>query len=252
VPGPREPARAGDVVERAQHAIGLTFKNPRLLQQALVHRSYVNEAPGLPFGSNERLEYLGDAVVGLIVSDYLYEQYPDATEGVLSAMRATLVRFQTLGRAASRLGLGELIYMSKGEARTPARPPQRLLGQAYEAVVGAIYLDLGLDAARRFVLASLAPDLAQVPSEHRFIDPKSRLQELTQERYGRSPSYALVGTRGPGHRPRFLYEARLGPEVIGSGEGETKQDAEEAAARHALESLLAHPTRAQRPASESV
>lgn len=227
------------MVERAQHATGITFARPTLLQQALVHRSYLNEARKFPLGSNERLEYLGDAVVEMIVSDYLYHTYPDVPEGVLSAMRATLVRFQTLARAARELGLGDLLYISKGEENAGGRNAARLLGQAYEAVVGAIYLDQGLDVARQFVLSTLAPDLERVQSEYQFIDPKTRLRHLAQVNYGITPSYDLIETRGPGNRPHFHYTVRLGERTIGSGEGETKQDAVESAARQALATLRA-------------
>lgn len=210
-----------------------------MLEQALVHRSYLNEHARFPFGSNERLEYLGDAVVGLIVSDYLYRNYPDAPEGVLTAMRATLVRAQTLGKVALAIRLGDLLYVSKGEAAAGGRAAQRLLGQAYEALVGAIYLDQGYKVAQSFVLEGLAPDLAKVQSEYQYIDPKSRLQELTQARLGVTPTYELVETTGPGHRPHFVFEARVGEKVIGTGEGDTKQDAEEAAARVALDRFRA-------------
>lgn len=230
-----------EVVRRAERALGLTFHDPTLIVQALVHRSFLNESSRTLAGSNERLEYLGDAVLELIVSDYLYHLYPRAPEGVLSAMRAALVRAQTLGRIARNLGLGDLLSISKGEATTGARSAGRILGQTYEAVLGAIYLDQGLEVARAFVLGGLGADLARVEDEYRLVDPKTRLRDLARGRFGESPMYELVATTGPGHRPRFTYEARVRRQVIGVGDGETKQEAEEAAARQAIVNLEDSP-----------
>lgn len=229
-----EPMPDRDGVNRAQRALGITFRNPRLLEQALVHRSYLNEKSDFPLGSNERLEYLGDAVVELIVSDYLYARFPDATEGTLSTMRATLVRAQTLAQAARQLDLIKLLRLSRGGSRVTGRALRRLLAQAYEAVVGAIYLDQGLETTRDFVLRGLGPDLEQVETERLQMDPKSRLQELTQATEGLAPTYDLLDEREPGKGPRFAVQVRLGDQILGRGEGESKQDAEEAAARVGL------------------
>jgi ribonuclease-3 len=197
----------------------------------------LNENENFPLGSNERLEYLGDAVVELIVSDYLYRTFPDAAEGVLSAMRATIVRAQTLGRAGKTLGLDQFLLMSRGEAEAGAKTSRKILAQAFEAVVGAIYLDQGMDVTRDFVLRILAPELTGVPQEYPLMDPKSRLQELTQADSGVAPVYDLVATTGPGHRPHFVVAVRLRGQTIGTGEGDNKQDAEQAAARMALDRL---------------
>ena len=223
-----------DVVKRAEKALGYHFTNPALLQQALVHRSYLNENPGYTLGSNERLEYLGDAIVGWIVSEHLYQNYPDASEGTLTAMRAALVRAQTLGRRARSLGLGELLFLSRGEIEEQARSRFRLLGQVFEAILGAIYLDQGPAAAREFALRELRPELARLTSEDTFVDAKSRLQGLAQAQFGVAPSYEVISETGPGHQPHFVIEARLGARVIGRGEGTKKRNAEQAAARLAL------------------
>jgi ribonuclease-3 len=180
-------------------------------------------------------------VIELIVSDYLYHKFPDASEGILTTMRATIVRAQTLAHAARVLDLGKLLFIGKGESQATGRTARRLLAQAYEAVVGAIYLDQGMDPTRAFVLKGLGPDLDQVQSEYLWMDPKSRLQELTQATAGMAPAYEILSATGPGHRPHFAVQVRLGVTVLGSGEGESKQDAEEAAARVALRSYKPPP-----------
>lgn len=213
----------------------MRFQDPRLLEQALVHRSYLNENPDFHLGSNERLEYLGDAVLGLVISHHLYEKFPDAPEGVLTAMRAAIVKAQTLGRVARAMGLGDLLYLSHGEIEAGARTRRRLLAQALEAVIGALYLDQGFEAARAFVLRALEPEIDHLEREQPPTDAKSYLQQLTQAAFGLRPVYEVVSTTGPGHRPHFVVNVRLGERVLGTGEGDKKQDAEQAAARQALE-----------------
>jgi ribonuclease-3 len=203
----------------------------------------LNENPDYPLGSNERLEYLGDAIVELIVSDYLYRAFPDAPEGVLSAMRASVVRAQTLAQGGKSLGLDRFLLVSRGEVQTGARAGRKILGQAFEAVVGAIYLDHGLDVTREFVLRVLSAELTGVQNAYPDVDPKSRLQELTQATEALTPAYELVATTGPGHRPHFVVHVRIGEKVLGTGEGDNKQDAEEAAARMALKRLAASAPR---------
>src|SRR5579875_32064 len=223
-----------DIIERAQQILGIRLNQPLLLEQSLVHRSFLNEHPDFHLGSNERLEYLGDAVVGLIISHHLYESCPQAPEGVLTAMRAAIVRAQTLGRVARSLGIGDLLYLSHGEIEAGGRVRRRLLAQAYEAIVGAIYLDQGLEATRAFVLRTLAPEIERLEQEQPPTDAKSYLQQLTQGQLGIRPTYHLLSTSGPGHRPHFVVEVRVGDQVLGVGEGPRKQEAEQAAAREAL------------------
>jgi ribonuclease-3 len=186
-------------------------------------------------GSNERLEYLGDAVIGLVVSEHLYQKFPDAPEGILTAMRAALVKAQTLGRVARTLGLGDLLYLSRGEAEAGGRTRRRLLAQAFEALVGAIYLDQGLPVTRAFALRLLEPEVERFEREQPLTDAKSYLQQLTQATTGARPVYHVVATSGPGHRPHFVVEVRLDERILGTGEGDKKQEAEQAAARHALQ-----------------
>jgi ribonuclease III len=226
--------RRSDLVKRAEAIVGSAFGRPSLLEQALVHRSYLNENPGFPLASNERLEFLGDAVIGMIVSEILYNRFPDAGEGLLTTMRAELVRAQALGRFARELGIGELLHLSRGEDEAGGRTRPRLLAQAFEALVGALYVDRGLEASRSFVLRLLAPEVDRIAAEPGASDPKSRLQVIAQAATGITPVYELVSTAGPEHRPHFDVLVRLGSDVIGTGEGENKQEAEQAAAVMAL------------------
>lgn len=228
-----------DVVRRAERKLGVSFRQPLLLQQALVHRSFLNENPGFSLGSNERLEFLGDAVVELVVSDYLYSHFPNEGEGSLTTMRAAVVRYQTLGRVARTLGLGELLYLSRGEDEAGGRARRRLLAQAYEAVVGALYVDRGIEAAREFVLRHLVPEVERVAREPALVDAKSRLQVLAQAATGLTPVYDVLSAEGPGHRPHFVVQVRLGDEAIGKGEGDNKQAAEQIAAIEALNRFAA-------------
>jgi ribonuclease-3 len=224
-----------EVAARAQRRLGLTFQDQSLLEQAFVHRSFLNENPDFHLGSNERLEYLGDAVVNLVVANHLFRTYSTAAEGDLTAMRAELVRFQTLGRLAANLKLGDLLYLSKGEADDGARLRPRILAQTFEALIGAIYVDRGPDQAAAFVLNQLAADLTGLADRKSFRDAKSRLQESIQAATGTAPNYFVESAEGPGHRPRFVVTVRLGRDVLATGEGDSKQEAEQEAAALALE-----------------
>lgn len=217
--------------------MGVKFRNPSLLQQALVHRSYLNEVPESGFDSNERLEFLGDAVLGLVVAAKLYGDYPDRQEGQLTELRAAVVRRDALAKVAKRLTLGEYLYLGKGEESAGGRNRPSNLSAAFEAVVGAVYLDGGIDKARRFVIRSLAPELGALPKGRIPGDPKSRLQEILQARYQRPPVYRVVRDEGPDHSKVFTVQVSAGRKVLGTGQGKSKQQAEKAAATRALESL---------------
>lgn len=219
--------------------IGVTFKNPALLEQAMVHSSYVNENPGDAPESNERLEFLGDAVLGLIVADDLYASFPGQDEGKLTELRAHLVRRDTLAKAARRLKLGEELHLGKGEEAGGGRSRPTNLSRAYEALVGAIFLDRGLQATREFVRMSLQEEFDDVSDSGFPIDPKSRLQELSQSLYQMPPVYQLVEAHGPDHARRFTVEALIHGEALGCGQGRSKQQAQKEAAREALERLEA-------------
>lgn len=212
----------------------MRFLNPALLEQALVHRSFLNEVTSFPLGSNERLEYLGDAVLELLVSDYLYQRFPSATEGELTALRAAMVRAATLGRFAREVHLGELLYLSRGEVEAGARHRTRLLSQAFEAVIGALYLDQGLPVARDFVYRFIGPEADRLEARRDLLDAKSRLLEVVQSDIGITPEYRLLSMTGPGHRPFFSVEVRAGDRVIGTGKAHNKREAEQIAAAEAL------------------
>lgn len=170
----------------------------------------------------------------MVVSDYLFHRFPGATEGELTAMRAATVRAPTLGRFARDVGLGDLLYLSRGEAETGARTRPRLLSQAFEAVIGALYLDQGLPAARDFINRFIAPEIERLDAQRHLLDAKSRLQEVVQSDIGVTPEYQLVSMTGPGHRPLFSVEVRAGTRVLGAGKAHNKREAEQLAATDAL------------------
>lgn len=217
--------------------LGVTFKNAELLQKALVHSSYVNENPEAAPESNERLEFLGDAVLGLAIADELFAAYPGQDEGKLTEMRAHLVRRDTLANAAERLQLGEELLLGRGEDEGGGRSRPTNLSHIYEALVGAIFLDQGLAPARDFVLRSLEDEIESVKDGGSPLDAKSRLQELCQERFQSTPIYELVESEGPDHARLFTVEAIVDGQTRGKGTGSSKQQAEKRAAREALREL---------------
>jgi ribonuclease-3 len=226
-------ARAGDLEKR----IGVKFKNRALLQQALVHSSFVNENPQLEPESNERLEFLGDAVLGLVVADDLFAAYPEEDEGHLTELRTHLVRRDTLAKAARRMELGKDLLLGRGEEAGGGRGRPTNLAHVYESVTGAVFLDGGLNAARKFVRHSLEPELLALTERAFPIDPKSRLQELSQSRFQSPPHYHLVESEGPDHARNFTMEVRVDGKVYGIGAGRSKQEAQKEAAREALRRL---------------
>jgi ribonuclease-3 len=218
-----------------QRALGHAFKDPRLLLEALTHRSYAFERPGPSVRPNERLEFLGDAVLQLISSDVLYASFPDASEGELSSLRAALVRASTLATFARDLPVGPYLRLGKGEEATGGRDRELLLASAFEAVLGALYLDGGDRAARQFVEPRLSAEVARAIAQQRIKDDKSRLQELAQGRLGVTPSYRVVEQSGLPHDRTFVVEVLLGDVVAARGKGRSKRQAEQAAAHSALE-----------------
>jgi ribonuclease-3 len=215
-----------------EQALGIHFQNPALLQMALTHRSYIYETAGVGLSSNERLEFLGDSILAFISSDYLYRTFTELSEGELSELRVTLVREETLANFAREIELGSFLLMGKGEQSSGGS--QRVLASAFEAVLGALYLDQGLEAVQRFLLPRLEPLADDTASKRLFKDPKSLFQELAQAHNGITPSYRLVSQEGPSHKREFTVEALLGEEVAGRGQGRSKQAAEQEAARVAL------------------
>ena len=213
------------------------FKDRELLRQALIHTSYLNENPGIGVGSNERLEFLGDAALGVVVADQLYREYPDVDEGTLTELRAHLVRRDTLARAASRLDLGDFIQLGRGEDAAGGRRRPTNLARAYEALVGAIFLDGGIVRVRSFVKRSLAPELEALRERGMPHDPKSQLQEIIQSKFQTTPSYKLLKTEGPDHARRFTVQVVVAGKPLGVGEGRSKQLAEKEAAQVTLQQL---------------
>src|SRR4051812_4966765 len=217
--------------------LGYAFGDPALLHAALIHTSFVNERPGRGLESNERLEFLGDAVLGVVVAHRLYELRPESAEGELTVLRAWLVRQSTLARWARQVGLGPYLLLGRGESRGGGRDRPALLSRGFEALIGSIYLDGGLDAARQVLLPFIDREIQAGFSPQRVVDAKSRLQQVTQARFETTPVYNLVDHTGPGHAPVFVVEVRAGPEINARGSGHSKRAAQQAAAHAALQQL---------------
>ncbi|MBI2613014.1 ribonuclease III [Candidatus Kaiserbacteria bacterium] len=214
--------------------IGYTFKTKNLLEQAFTHRSYLNENRELGRDHNERLEFLGDAVLELAVTEFLYVKYPDKPEGDLTAYRAALVNTQSISDAATKLGMNDYLLLSRGEARDTGRAREIILANAFEALIGAIYLDAGYGAAQKFIETQLFHKTDEVVSKRLWQDAKSKLQEIAQGTVGITPTYELMSQSGPDHDKRFVVAARIGDERLANGEGRSKQEAEQDAAQKAL------------------
>jgi len=223
-----------DWVERFATRNDLTFGDWTLLRTALTHRSYLNEHPALDWEDNERLEYLGDAVLDFVLADYLFLQFPQASEGELTGLRAALVRRATLARFAGMLGLGEALFMGHGEVETGGRERAATLCAAFEALVGALYLDQGLEQVEWLVMPMVEGELAEARIEVADKDPKSRLQELAQGELGLTPRYRTVKAEGPDHAKAFTVVVYIGEAPCGEGEGPSKQMAAQRAALDAL------------------
>ncbi len=218
-----------------EKSINLEFRNKELLKQAFIHRSYLNENRGIKLEHNERLEFLGDAVLELVITDYLYNKYPASPEGDLTAYRSSLVNSNTLSEAAEKIGINSFLLLSKGEAKDTGRARQYILANTFEAVVGAIYLDQGYNKAAEFINKQLFHLIDDIVKNQKFIDAKSRFQEVAQERVGITPMYKLIKESGPDHNKIFTVAVFLKDEQVVAGEGKSKQEAEQAAAVKALE-----------------
>ncbi len=218
-----------------QKKINYSFKNPNLLKQAFLHRSYLNEHKNIYLEHNERLEFLGDAVLELVVTDWLYRNYPDKPEGELTAFRAALVNANTCGALALEWGMNDLLMLSKGEAKDTGRARQIILANVFEAVVGAIYLDGGYEPARAFIAQTVFPKADQVIKKNLIEDYKSHFQHRAQEVMGITPTYQVLSEAGPDHDKKFTVGLYLSADKIAEGSGHAKQEAEQTAARVALE-----------------
>jgi ribonuclease-3 len=216
-----------------ENKIKIQFKDRNLLQSAMTHRSYLNENRRWPTPHNERLEFLGDAVLELITTEYLYRNFPNP-EGELTNLRSALVNFKMLSEIASELELDKYILLSKGEAKDMGRARQVILANAIEALIGAIYLDSGFETTRIFINEFVINHLAAIVSEGKVLDPKSKFQELTQEKLGVTPHYKVLAEWGPDHNKNFEVGVFVNERQIAKGVGSSKQEAEIAAAENGL------------------
>ena len=224
-------------IAKLQKSLGVYFEKPSLLEQALVHSSYINENPAQTLGHNERLEFLGDAVLDFVVADKLYQEFPNLSEGEMTRLRATLVRRETLAGLARNIKLGGYLYMGKGEESSGGRNKTPNLAGALEAVIAAVFLDRGIIAAAGMINGLIAEEWDKLTSRGANIEYKSKLQELVQSKYQVTPAYRLVSESGPDHEKSFMVEVIVNSEVVGTGAGKTKKAAETEAARLALERL---------------
>lgn len=216
---------------------GLSFANLDLLAEAFTHRSYLNEHREYPGDHNERLEFLGDAVLELAVTDFLFKKFPDQAEGELTNYRAALVNTVSLAAAAREIGMNDYLLLSRGEARDKGRARDVILADAFEAVIGAIYLDQGYPAAEVFIAKHLYQKIDEVIAKRAYQDAKSRFQEIAQEKRGITPSYKTISETGPDHDKHFTVGVFIGSEEVARGDGPSKQEAEQSAAQAALTAL---------------
>ncbi len=212
----------------------LEFKNKNLLIQAFVHRSYLNENPKFQLFHNERLEFLGDAVLELVVTNYLYQNYTKKSEGELTSWRAALVNAKQLAKTAKKVGLDDFLLLSRGEKKELGKARQYILANTFEALIGAIYLDRGYKISQRFIEENLIKELPHIIESHLFKDAKSYFQERAQEKVKITPTYKVLKEWGPDHVKHFVIGVFLGEELVVKGEGFSKQEAEEEAAKKAL------------------
>lgn len=224
-------------LEKLQQRLGINFNNPQLLAQSLVHRSYLNEITGQELESNERLEFLGDAVLSFIVSHWLYQKFPNYKEGKLTNLRSNLVRTSTLAQIATQLKIGQNLLMSRGEKSAGGEKNQSLLANALEAIIGAIFLDQGVAKAESFIKTQLEPFLNEILSRGEFKDSKSLLQEKIQEKIKETPVYKTLKEEGPDHAKLFTVGVYIQGKLLAKEKGKSKQEGEEKTAKAALEKL---------------
>lgn len=217
-----------------ENTIGIVFSDKKLLKQAFIHRSYINENGNTGLSHNERLEFLGDAVLELSVTDYLYRKYPNETEGAMTSYRAALVNAVTVASIAEKLNMNKYLLLSKGEAKDTGKARMYILANTFEAVIGAIYLDQGYESADKFISETTFPLLDEIISKKLWRDPKSLIQEKAQEYVGQTPSYKVISETGPDHDKQFTIGIYFGVDLVAQGKGKSKQEAEQKAAESAL------------------
>ena len=222
-------------LSKLETILATSFSDKTLLSIAVTHRSFLNENRNVGHDHNERLEFLGDAVLELVVTDFLFRHYPQKAEGELTAIRAALVNTNMLSETASRLGINDFMRLSRGEAKDTGRARQYILANAFEAVVGALYLDQGYECARTFIARELLPRTEEIVEKRLWQDPKSRFQEKAQEVYGATPTYKSIKEEGPDHDRTFTIGVFIRDEQIAQGIGRSKQEGEQAAALKGLD-----------------
>lgn len=220
--------------ELFEKKLGLKFSNKDLLTQAFVHRSYLNENPDFHLDQNERLEFLGDAVLELIITEHLYKEHPGKAEGELTNWRAALVNAKMLTHVAEELGFNDFLLLSRGETKELGKARQYILANTFEALVGALYLDAGYDACDTFLKKNLLGRLPEIIANKSYKDAKSEFQEQSQEKVGVTPAYKVMKEWGPDHKKKFTVGVFLKNDMVSEGEGYSKQEAEDAAAKAAL------------------
>lgn len=223
-------------LEELQDNIGIRFTNSALLTQAFYHRSYLNEARHIK-ESNERLEFLGDAILSFLCSQFLYTTYPSYPEGILTNIRSAIVNTKSLATEAGKLKFGDLLFLSRGEEESGGRTNTSLLADCFESFIGALYLDKDIEAVEKFLKHHLFYKTSDIVENKLYLDFKSFLQEIVQETSKISPTYTVTKSEGPDHDKTFWMEARIGTVVLGSGKGKSKQEAEQEAARSSLEKM---------------
>lgn len=223
--------------KQLEELLGTNIRDLNLYISSFTHRSYLNENRAFGLPHNERLEFLGDAVLELVATEYLYKHYP-YSEGELTNFRSALVNYKMLSDIAKRLGFEDFLLMSRGEAKDTGRARQVILANAIEAFIGAVYLDLGYTIASQFITKHVLIELPEIIEAGKYMDPKSKLQEIIQEKKGITPTYGVVSESGPDHNKVFVVAAYIGEQEVGKGNGPSKQEAEVSAAEDALRNLL--------------
>lgn len=222
-------------IEDLEKSISIVFKDRSLIETVFIHRSYLNEHRSLNLEHNERLEFLGDAVLELCATEFLFLTFPDKAEGEMTNWRSALVKGESLSTESKRLGINDLLKTSRGEAKNTGKARDLLLANALEALIGAIYIDQGYTVARKFVEDNILYKLPEILEQGSYYDPKSKFQEMAQETLGITPTYELISESGPDHSKTFVMGAFLGSEKVGEGSGASKQRSQSDAAKNALE-----------------
>ncbi len=217
-----------------ERTLNISFRDKNLLKQAFIHRSYINENKNIGLAHNERLEFLGDAVLELVITELLFKRFPNEDEGILTAYRSALVRTEMLSSLARSFGMEELLLLSKGEMRSGEKARDYILANTFEAFIGALYLDGGFNVVKSLLQKHLLPKINEIIQKGTWKDPKSHIQEYAQERYGITPRYELINSSGPDHDKHFIVALFFGDKEISKGEGKSKQKAQQDAARNAL------------------